>query len=100
MLEQLVQFPAVLAEFDSLMSIYQISDATVTGQIQGTGSLEAIDVEFDLDGDGTVDVTTTTDSAGNFQLDLAQYLAPGPVTVYSRTANGTWLALSFEYQVI
>lgn len=73
------------------------TDGTVTGQVDGDGMLAGVTISIDIDGDGIADVTTTTDSNGDFILDLSSFISFGEVTVDVQVDNGLWIPLSFEY---
>ncbi|HWB09894.1 MAG TPA: choice-of-anchor D domain-containing protein [Pirellulales bacterium] len=83
------------------------SDATLTGTVSAASGNAYQTVEYDINGDGVPDGTTTTDASGNFNL-TPQGLAAGTVTVAVRAKawdsqsqgdlEGAWQTITFDYQ--
>lgn len=82
------------------------TNGTITGSISNDGSVAGVMIEIDIDGDGFADVMTSTDSDGNFTIDLTPYLMSGPVTISVRPIEwvdmqpvyGEWTSISFTLE--
>ncbi len=78
-------------------------EATIKGRVANDGELAGLEVEYDLDGDGLVEGTVTTDQVGAFTISLSA-LPPGDTVVRVRateaklltgeTWRSEWYALS------
>jgi hypothetical protein len=83
------------------------TDPTVTGTITSADGVAGREIQFDLNGDGVPDASTTSGSQGNFTY-APDGLMPGPVTVQARaigwdpynlqTVEGAWVSLSFTLE--
>ncbi len=71
-------------------------DATLTGTVAGNGSLNAISVEFDIDGDFDPDASTLTNSSGEFVFD-PQVTEPGFYSILARVGFSSWNAANFVF---
>ncbi|MCY2990951.1 MAG: hypothetical protein NTY19_24210 [Planctomycetota bacterium] len=78
--------PARLNSLELVAPASYASDATtsLTGRITNEGALDQVAVEFDYDGDGTVDQTVLTDRDGVFSVQ-PNSLPTGTTTVHVRT---------------
>ncbi len=82
-------------------------DARVTGSVTDDGRLADHVVQFDHDGDGNLDGSTSSDTAGGFRYTPIG-LSDGPVTILARGGQvgpggavsnlGEWVALSFTLE--
>ncbi|MCG8652795.1 MAG: DVUA0089 family protein, partial [Pirellulales bacterium] len=98
---------ALLADTGAAADDGLTENPVVVGQISGSGSLENVTIEIDVDGDGTPDQNAFTDAGGRFQFEPL-FLDYGAVTVAARAiefdlagaANvaGAWTSLSFTYE--
>ncbi|MBW3543849.1 MAG: hypothetical protein KY476_26675, partial [Planctomycetes bacterium] len=69
-------------------SLPKTVDGIVTGSVTNSdGSVDGVNVEFDIDGDGMADDYTLADSAGGFTHDLSTMLGYGQQTIYARAAE-------------
>ena len=82
------------------------SNCSLAGQISGAGNLGGYTVEFDTNGDGTVEGSAQTAADGSFQFS-PQNISYGLVTIAARVAQDTssgssyggWTYLRFYYTV-
>ena len=83
---------------------YLTSDATIAGSITNDSGASGLQIEIDVDDDGTVDYTTTTDSNGDYSINLTSYLSDGEYDIKIRVVESLpgelltspWSTLSFE----
>lgn len=72
------------------------ADATLVGQLSAPGGAGGLTVEFDLDGDGAIDGTATTEPDGSFTFAPAG-LAQGHHVLAARPQAGSWSYLSLVH---
>lgn len=80
------------------------SDATIAGSISNDSGASGLQIEIDVDDDGMIDYTTTTDANGDYSIDLTSYLTDGEYDIKVRvveslpgeTLASQWSTLSFE----
>ncbi|MBS0265923.1 MAG: cadherin-like domain-containing protein, partial [Planctomycetes bacterium] len=83
------------------------AEASITGYVVGASNPANLPIEYDLNGDGIPDGSTTTTDAGTFLVDLnSANLTPGTVAVKVRakqtdangvTSTSNWTQFSFAY---
>ena len=100
--------PAYVSQFSTVQAgtLGQVTDSALQGRIINDGSLADVVIELDVNGDGTPEQRTVTDSTGRFQITPTG-LSFGQHTVNVRAreldaATGQlqtsgWTGLSFEY---
>jgi len=95
--------PTILT-FEQAVTASQ-AGVTLVGTTSNDNGLDALTIQFDHDGDGIYDDSTSTDSQGHFSY-VPLGLISGPVTIRARaqetdvkgiTQSGPWVSLSFTY---
>ena len=95
--------PTILT-FEQAVTVAQ-AGVTLVGTASNDNGLDALTIQFDHDGDGIYDDSTSTDSQGRFSY-VPKGLVSGPVTIRARaqetdvkgvTQSGPWVSLSLIY---
>jgi len=86
-------------------SDFVTSNSAILGRLVNSGTVAGLTIEIDVDGDGIVDGTTTTDAMGRFRFSPVG-LSPGPKSISARGVAynyatealepGEWSSISFS----